>query len=267
MELLTVIILLAGGAVAGFLAGLSGIGGGVIAVPLLLFALRSSGVSTLVSTHVALGTSLLAVSAASWFRTAAQRDREQVLWTWVLRLGGAGGIGAVAGSALAATLHPQTLQRTYAVVALISAVRLAVGQKRTKGDKKTLLGLPGVMVIGAVSGSAGALTGTGTEIVGGPVLYSGLRLPLMRARATASASSALAAALGAAGYAAFGAGSDFLPAGSLGYVSWLQGIILAAGFVAGAVPGSRMMDSPVRGKLEKLFALILLTIGVRLLFG
>ena len=152
MDILTFVLLLAAGCAAGFLAGFFGVGGGILLVPVLLFYYQTTTITSLVTTHLAFGTSLLIIIFASASSAYRYNRGDYVLWRGVLLMGIGSAVGALIGSAIAAMLQGRTLRQIFAVVLVVAAVRLLSQARKPKGNLPPDLGaqklLPAGLFIG-----------------------------------------------------------------------------------------------------------------------
>src|SRR5262245_57439243 len=125
----TVLIFLVTGAIAGILAGLFGVGGGLIMVPALAWLLPSRGVAPEIVMQVAIGTSLSVISATSISSMLAHHRRGGVLWD-VFKVFAPGlALGAIAGAFVADALHSETLRRIVGGGALLVSVQMFLDLK------------------------------------------------------------------------------------------------------------------------------------------
>jgi len=196
LETLTLMFI---GAIAGVMAGLLGIGGGLIVVPALLFWLPSLGVPPDDALHVAVATSLASISvtasASAWahYRRGAVNVRALGWLTPGLLIGS--GVGAV----LVAGISRPALTLFVALFCLFAAWQIAKPRSEPAGDAQALRGrwlAPGGLLIGAVSAAVGI--GGGSLTV--PLLYR-LGAPLRTAIATSAAAGLPIALAGTIGYA------------------------------------------------------------------
>jgi len=265
VDLLQVVLLLLGGCAAGFLAGFFGVGGGIILVPILLYLFQSIQVSSLVSTHLAFGTSLLIVMFAS-FSSALQYARNgHVVWRAVILIGAASVAGSTGGAMLAGTLAGKTLRQIFALVVLLSALRLFAEIRKPKKEEMPPLFTPALLFTGALVGLVSSLAGVGGGVLSIPIMHSILKFPLKKALGTSSATIVITALAAGAGYAIEGWGKPLVPAGTLGYVDWLHALPLIAGCVPLAAVGAQVANKTKVTVLKKIFALFLLVIAIRML--
>ncbi|MDH3251866.1 MAG: sulfite exporter TauE/SafE family protein, partial [Ignavibacteria bacterium] len=218
MDLVHIFLLFLAGAAAGFLAGFFGIGGGIIIVPILILYFHSIGVSSLVATHLALGTSLLVVVFAALSSAPYYVRHGFAVRRAVVLMGAASIIGAFVGSSIAAMLSGKYLQQFFAVVVAVAAVRMFVRSKVKDEDLEPDLRFPGLIVTGLSTGAVSALTGVGGGIFWIPIMHNMLKFPFKKAIGTSSATIVITAAAGCVGYVVRGWGDPLLPSSTLGFV-------------------------------------------------
>lgn len=266
MDIASLLTLLFAGCVAGFLAGFFGVGGGIILVPILLFYFQTIGVSSLVATHVALGTSLLIVIFASMTSAYQYAKNNHVVWRAVVVLGVASILGAFLGSSIAAELQGKTLQRIFAGVVTIAAFRLLMEPKKPKGEHQPNLGMPGLGLTGGFVGLVSSLAGVGGGVFSIPIMYTLLRFPLKKALGTSSATIVITALAAALGYIWKGWGNPLLPPNTLGYVDYLHAIPIIVGTLPFAALGASVAHRTHVDNLRRLYAVFLLVIAVKMFF-
>lgn len=251
------------GAVAGMLAGLLGVGGGLVLVAALVWLLPSQGVPTEAAMHVALATSLASIVVTGLSSARSHHRRGSVAWASVRWLVPGLFLGAGLGSAVAVALDGQVLRWGVALYCFAAAAQLAFGQVRTRlaeaGDPRG----PGLSLAGAGIGVVSALVGIGGGSMTVPLLIWLGSAPV-RAVGTSSACGVFIALASAAGYAALGPRSG-LPPGSLGYVFVPAALSVAVASVLTAPLGVRLAHRISGLRLRRLFAGFLLAIGLALL--
>ena len=258
---LSVALYLGIGAVAGLIAGLFGLGGGAVVVPLLILAFHSQGVAPQVLTHLAIGTSLatIAVTAISAIRTHQQRGA--IRWPLVAQLTPGVLFGTVVGGLVAARAEGSVLQFWFGVFLALVAFQVAFGVRAREHA-----GPPPGWTLQA---GAGAMIGVASGIfgIGGGSLTVPWLLRCGQPAVNAVASSAtLGLPIALSGAITYGLSADAgaqLPSGSWGYVYLpaLLGIVLTSAPCArwGAQLAHRLPDRMLR----RAFALVALAIGVQ----
>src|ERR1700754_163164 len=263
------LLLIATGALSGFLAGLFGIGGGAVLVPVFYECFRLAGVPLEVRMPLCVGTSLAviiptSISAfrAQYLRGAVDMDVLKVWWMPIL-------FGVVAGSAIARVAPEKLFKYVFVCVAWSAAVRLLLARDSWKlGDdmpKGLLMRLYGFCV-----GILATLMGVG----GG--LFSNLLMtfygrPIHQAVATSSALAVLISIPGALGYiyagwpaaATYPSVSALQVAFALGYVSLIGALLVVPLSLVTAPLGVRAAHALSKRQLETAFGCYLLIVGSR----
>lgn len=267
MDILTFLLLLVAGCAAGFLAGFFGVGGGILLIPILLFYYQTTPITSLVTTHLAFGTSLLIIIFAS-ASSAYQYNRAQhVIWRAVLLLGAASAVGALVGSTFAALLPGRTLRQIFAAVLVIASLRLLSQPSKPKGNLPPELGAQKLLPAGLLIGVISALAGVGGGVFAIPVMYSLFRFPLKKALGTSSAMIIITAFFGAVGYAIKGWNMQGVPPYTLGYIDYLTALPLILGSLPLANVGARVADKTRPDTLRKIFALLLIIMAAKMFLG
>lgn len=259
MELLLYLLL---GAAAGVLAGLFGVGGGIIIVPVLVLSFTSHGIAPEILTHLAVGTSLATIVFTSINSTLEHHRRGAVRWPlfrW-LTLGIV--LGTVLGALTAAAIKGEWLQKIIGTFAVVIAIQLALDLKpRASRD---VPGKPGLTAAGGVIGWASAIFGIGGGSLTVPFLVW-RSVPMQQAVATSAACGLPIAIAGALSFIWTGWGNPQLPQWSLGfvYLPGLLGIALTSMFFARI--GARLAHRLSPRLLKRLFALLLFSVGLSFL--
>lgn len=252
------------GVFAGLLAGLFGVGGGLIMVPILALLMPHLGVPAEVVMQVAIGTSLGVISFTSLSSARAHRQRDGIDVPVLLRLTPGLMLGAWVGAAVADQLSGALLRNIVGGGALVVAVQMAMGPARSvdQAQPRPL----GVELAGAgtVIGAASALIGIGGGSLSVP--YLSLRgLGIHRAVGTAAAAGIPIAWAGALGFIWTGWGTPGVPQPSLGYIALPALIGIGVFSVAAAPWGARLAHAARPVTLRRAFSTLLAAIGIYLL--
>jgi len=252
----------------GFLAGLFGVGGGFIMVPILIFSFEHAGVSPLVLTHIAIGTSLFVVIFASVSSAYQHRKQRNIDWRSVFVIGISSAVTAFATTRLAAALSGKHLQVAFAIIVMTAAVRMlteGVSQAEKKLELSSRPSTSGLIGVGLTIGIVSALAGIGGGVFSIPMMYYVLRMPIKLAIGTSSATIVITALFSVAGYIVNGIGRPGLPEWSLGFVDLQRGVALAIGTVLLARVGAYVSFKTHPYRLRKLFGLFVILIAIYIL--
>lgn len=252
------------GAVTGVLAGVFGVGGGAISVPILFFAFGLIGVAEAVAMPLAVGTSLAIIIPTSIRSARGHYARGAVDMAIVRAWAAPVLIGVSAGAGLARFAEPWVFQLVFVIVALTNAVKLLFG----KASWRLADDLPqgwGLRAYGGLVGLASALMGIGGGAISNLILTLHGR-PIHQAVATSAAVGVLISVPGAIGYVLAGWGKAGLPVGSLGFVSGLAFLLIVPTTLLTTGIGVRLAHSLSRRHLELAFGLFLLAVSIRFMF-
>lgn len=257
-----IVIYLLLGALAGLIGGMLGIGGGLVVVPILVFTLHFGGIQHEVM-HLALGTSFSTIIFTSISSMRGHHRRGGVLWEVARAMGPGVVLGMLAGSIFAARLRTDYLQIIFVIYLFYVTISILRGGRRQAGRE-----LPGKPVLFGVSGGIGILSsmvgiGGGTMIV--PFL-SWCNVPLPKAMGTSAALGLPIAITGTVMYAITGWGLPDLPNYTLGYIYLPAMLGISAASIFTAPLGSALTHRLPVPMLRKIFALMLLATGARMLW-
>lgn len=252
------------GLVGGVIAGLLGVGGGIVIVPVLEVVLSFLGVDPAIRMHVAVATSQATIIPTSIVSSRAHFRRNAVNLPLVRQWGPFLFLGALLGVLIAGHVHGRVLSSVFAAVALIVALKMilpfdshTLAQEVPRGPAAPLL--PGT--IGALSSMMGI--GGGTLSV--PIMTL-LNEPIHRAVGTASLFGLVISVPAAIGFIIAGMGAENLPAGSLGFVNLIGFAFIAPTTMLTAPWGARIAHWLNRRHLSMLFGAFLLIVAVRMIY-
>ncbi|MBK1716777.1 sulfite exporter TauE/SafE family protein [Thiocystis violacea] len=253
------------GALSGLLAGLFGVGGGVIMVPALILVFGHLDLGGVWTPHLAVGTSLATIIGTGAASTLAHHRRDGVRWDIVILLAPGIVIGAWMGAALVGWIPEVWLKRLFAAFLAFVGVRLLSTQDLA-GSIGRLPGRGGLALVGGGIGMLSALVGIGGGTLTVPFL-SHRGLDLRRAVGTSAACGLPIALAGTLGFVLAGWGRLGLPTLSTGFVYWPAVLAMLMASMPTAPVGARLAHAlPVRW-LKRLFGALLLLIAARLAFG
>lgn len=248
-------LLLLAGAFAGLLAGLLGVGGGIVIVPALYHIFSYLEVADEVRMHLAVGTSLAIIIPTSIRSVMAHHARGSfdrgLFDQWVPGII----IGVLAGTWLANLAEFHMLTMIFATVALIVALYMALGSPHWK-LADGLPANPGNSLIATVVGGISAMMGIGGGTLSVPILNL-CGIAIHRSVGTAAGFGLVIAIPGTLGFIAGGWGIPQLPDFSVGYVNWLGFLLIAPATLLTVPLGAKLAHSLSQTGLRRAFALFL----------
>jgi uncharacterized protein len=250
------------GAFVGVLAGLLGIGGGAIMVPLLASLLEAQGIARSQILHLAVGTSMATILFTSMSSVRAHHLRGAVHWGVLRQITPGILAGGLAGSLAAGFVSTRGLALFFALLVYVVGANMLRDHKPKA--TRDLPGPLGMFTVGAVISGLSSLMAIGGAAMTIPFMVF-CNVPPIQAVGTASAIGFPIALAGTVGYVASGLAAGGLPPGSLGYVHLpaLAGVTLAS--VLTAPLGARMAHSLPTKRLKQAFALLLFFLATRML--
>jgi uncharacterized membrane protein YfcA len=251
---------LALGVIAGLLAGLLGVGGGLVVVAGLIWLLPAQGIPEQHVIHVALASSLASIVLTGLSSASAHHRRGSVLWPSVRWLVPGLLLGGVSGAALATALSGETLRWIVAGFCFVAAAQLAFGRARAGGVRTDAPASPGLSLAGVGIGATSAVVGIGGGSLTVPLLVW-LGVAPVRAVGTSSACGVAIALASAAGYVGLGPAAGSLPPGSVGYVYLPAALGIALASILAAPWGTRLAHALSGIALQRVFAGFLIAAG------
>jgi uncharacterized membrane protein YfcA len=256
--------LLGAGAMGGLLAGLLGVGGGIIIVPALDLALTMAGVEPAAALHVAVATSMANIvpTSISSSRSHARRGAVDfdVIRRWSLPIV----IGALSGALLASRVHASVLSAVFGIVALAAAIKMLLPLDRIVLREELPRGPAGAAIpafIGAVSAMMGI--GGGTLSVPSMTLCG---VPVHKAVGTAALLGLWISAPATIGYLLADTSSTRVPPWTIGLVSLPSLAVVAPVAWIVAPLGARLAHALDRRWLSAAFGTFLLVVAARMLY-
>jgi uncharacterized membrane protein YfcA len=263
-DLLALIAILAvSGVLAGFVAGLLGVGGGIVTVPVLEYFLRFAEVPEEYRLHVAVATSLAAIIPTSISSAHSHHLRGAVDWqlakTWAFPVV----LGAIAGGLIASRAPLAVLAGVFGGVALLIALKMLLPLDHLRVARDAPRGVGG-MGIAALIGGVSAMMGIGGGTLTVPTL-SLCGYPIHRAVGTAAFFGIFISIPGTITYL-LAQPPVLFPWATVGYVSLIGLGIIAPGSMLTARLGARAAHALSRRRLSQAFGVFLAVVGIRMLY-
>lgn len=250
------------GVVAGLLAGLIGVGGGIVIVPMLFFVFGALGVPPAAAMPIATGTSLATIIPTSISSIRAHRARGNVDGPLVRRWAPAMIAGVVAGSLTVTVIDGRVLAPLFGTVALAVAVRMLCFAN-AKPAAEALPGGPWQRVIAAAIGGLSVMIGIGGGTLGVPTLTA-FNVPAHVAVGTAAAFGLVIALPGALVMLVAGQTPADAPAATFGLVNFVAVALIVPLSVTMAPVGAALAARIDAARLKQVFAVALAITGLRL---
>ena len=249
---------------SGFLAGLLGIGGGMVMVPFITIILGQRGVSPDLAVKMAIATSMATIIFTSVSSVRAHHRRGAVRWDIVKRLSPGIVIGSLVGSlGVFALLKGTALAIFFALFVGFSATQMFLDKK--PAPTRQMPGTGGQFAAGGVIGFISGLVGAGGGFISVPFM-TWCNVAIHNAVATSAALGFPIAVANVAGYIVSGHNVQGLPAGAFGYI-WLPAlVVIAACSVFTAPLGAKAAHSLPVKKLKRVFASILYVLAAYMLW-
>lgn len=257
-----ILVYLALGAFVGLMAGLLGIGGGGIMVPVLTAIFAAQGVPPEQIVHMALGTSMAAIVITAISSVRAHHKHRAILWQVVAKMVPGVLVGTFCATYLAARLSSRVLGVFFACFMGYVAINMVFGLKPKA--QRPLPATPVFIGAGTVIGAISALVAIGGGSLTVPFLM-GCSASIRQAIATSAAVGLPIAIAGALGYILNGLGTTGLPDYALGYVSLPAAALISITSFMTAPLGARLTHSLPIGILKKIFALLLIGLSLKML--
>ncbi len=262
MDMLIAYVVL--GAFAGTMAGLLGVGGGLVIVPVLVMLWQADGLGGSQMVQLAIGTSLAVIVFTSLSSVRAHHQRGSVLWPVVWRLTPGILLGAGLGATLASVMSQATLKMVFGVFELLVAAQMLLSLRSPVSASTNVPNTLGMGLAGGVIGAVSALVGIGGGTLTVPFLDA-CKVRMQQAVGTSAACGLPIAVGGTVSYMLLGWGNTQLPPASIGFVYGpaVIGIIITSMLFAplGAALAHRL---PTRA-LKKTFAGFLAILGIWML--
>ncbi|MEO5347666.1 MAG: sulfite exporter TauE/SafE family protein [Magnetococcus sp. YQC-9] len=253
------------GLAAGVIAGMFGVGGGIIVVPVLLFLFHLQGFDSLITMQLAVGTSLATIVITNISATWAHHQRGSVHWSLARYYLSGTLIGAWLGSQLAAAMNGNLLIALFGLFIIFVGMQMIRSRLPQPGARRIPDHLTPALGVGI--GTVSSLFGIGGGTLSVPALTLLSGLPMQQSVGTSSAIGVSLALIGSIGFVYAGWHHPALPPGALGFLHphAFLGIIFGTLFTTRL--GVRLAHALDPGWLKKGFGIFLLIVGIKLLLN
>lgn len=264
MEWQLIVAFLALGLAVGFLAGLLGIGGGGLMVPILTALFVAQHYPTEQVVHMALATSMAAIVPTAFASLRAHQGKKAIIWSVVWQITPGILIGTFAATFLATYLSAKTLAIFFACFMAYVALQMWLGAKPK--PHRNIPGLLGLSSAGLVIGAISALVAIGGGSLTVPYLMW-CNVNIRQAIATSAAVGLPIALAGTIGYLVNGWHIQGLPAYTIGFVYWPAVVLIAFSSFFTTKIGAHLAHSLPIATLKKAFAILVVVLSVKMLWS
>lgn len=251
------------GGCTGFLAGLLGIGGGMLLVPFMTLLLSARGFPPDLVVKMAIATSLATICFTSMASVRAHHARGAVRWPVVKLLAPGIVVGSLLGAQVAKALPSHVLALVFAAFVGFSATQMLLDIKPTA--HRQLPGAAGMLGAGGAIGTVSALVGAGGGFISVPFMVW-CNVSMHNAVATSAALGFPIALAGTVGYVAAGWSLDGMPAGAIGFIYLPALLIVSLASVVTAPWGARTAHRMNVRQLKRAFAVLLYLLAGYMLY-
>jgi len=256
------------GFVVGLLAGLVGIGGGVLIVPFLYFFYSHpswSGIALAPELHatVAHATSLFIIVPTAIVGTLTYHRRGIVVWRAAIPIALFSIVSAAGGALIASHLPAEWLKLGFGFFLLFTASQMVRKRKAPVSDEPVRINMPAVAATGLLVGMFSALLGVGGGLVAIPLLMNVMHIDVKRLAATSLAIVTFAATAGTITYMT----AASVGTGYVGFVHVAAALPMLPGAMIAARWGARLNQRLDPDKLKRLFAIMFLLLGLRIIIA
>ncbi len=257
------VILIFLGLFSGLMAGLLGVGGGLIIVPVLIIIFEQQNFPVVYLSQMAVATSLTTIIFTSMSSIRSHHQAQIIDWSVVFRLSTGIVVGAILGALFASKITGVLLQALFGIFAVLVSLQMVFSLKPKAG--RALPGKLGLGISGSVIAAVSALFGIGGGSLSVPLL-SWFGVEMKKAVAISSACGLPIAFFASAGFILAGWKITDFPAGTFAYIYWPAVLLISSVSMITAHYGARLAQRLPAQKLKQIFAVFLFIIGVRFIF-
>ncbi len=250
------------GLFVGFFAGLLGVGGGAIMVPVLTSLFIAQNFPHQHVVHIALASSMAAIIFTALSSAWSQHKRQAVLWPIVFKITPGIMLGAFVMAYFVSLIPTKPLAIVFALFMALISIQMILNKKPK--PSRQLPSLAGLSIVGSIIGSLSALIAIGGGSLSVPFL-TWCNIPMKKAIATSSGIGIFIALTAVAGYFISGHQQQGLPELSIGYIYWPAVLLISVVSVFIAPFGVKMAHKLPVPILKKVFALLMMGLSIKML--
>lgn len=257
-----IILLLVTGSVAGLFAGLLGIGGGVVIVPVLVLVFEYQGLDSSVIMQSAIGTSLATIVFTSISSIRVHQAHQAIIWSVFWKMTPGIIVGAWIGTLVADALPSEILKLIFAPFLMLIAIQFALN-KQPKAHR-SLPEKQGLVFVGTLVGAISSLFGIGGGALNVPFL-AWCNVSIRKAVATSAAIGLPIAITGTLGFIVSGWKSQEMPDWSIGYINLIAAFSIISVSAIAAPYGAKLAHRIPVVLIKRIFAVLLVFVVIKLL--
>lgn len=258
-------LLIALGVVAGFMAGMLGIGGGAVLVPGLFFLFQTLGYPQESLMHLAVGTSLAIIIPTGLSSARAHFRRGAVRVDLLKHIGPGIVAGVMVGTCIADSLSGHQLTLVFGIALICFALLMQI-PPRVREDSSHTIGIAKGSIGGFAVGALSSLMGIGGATLNVPFMTLN-GVGIRNAVATASALGPFIALPGTVGFVVIGWGEAGLPPFSLGYINLLAAALIVPLSVLAAPYGAAAAHKVSINALRRIFSIFIVLVAAKMMWG
>lgn len=254
------------GITAGLLAGLLGIGGGMVIVPGLFYLFHLVQIPDEALMHLAAGTSTCIMICTAASSTWSHHIKGHIHWSIFKKIIAGIAVGVVSGNLLANHLDSSWLELVFGIFLLVVSLKIFLDVKpEPQGEEENAPSLPATSAIGMAIGFKSGILGIGGGALSVPFLLY-CDLPMKHATGTSASFTLPIALVGTASFILLSGSHTVIP-GATGYVYWPAVLLVAPFSMLGAPLGAKLSQIVPGERLRTVFALFLLSVSFKMLSG
>ncbi|RLG30862.1 sulfite exporter TauE/SafE family protein [Methanosarcinales archaeon] len=264
IPLIYILALLITGALVGLVSGMLGVGGCFIMIPVQYWILTAIGIEPTIAIRVAFGTNLLVVFPTALSGSFRHHKKKVILWKQAIILGLTSMLFTFAGAYLATQLSSNILKIIFGSAILLGALRMITARPiRIEGEPHA--NAITYIFLGAIFGFITGLIGIGGGVLMIPLMVIFLNYHMHEAVGTSTAVMIFTSLGGAMAYILYGLNAPGLPPYSVGYVNFLQWILLAGASIPMAQLGVHFAHKINPKSLKWIFIIVMIYMGLKMI--